>query len=83
MASISSSFDSKKFIRDLERDIKKSAEADIKKHPEKVLNEHRGERVNGHCTHCGNTEIVIHRDGKGCCSQCGQSSKVDVDVRWK
>lgn len=57
MATFKCNFDSKKFMKELERDIKKSVESDLKKHPEKILNDHVGETISATCSSCGNVKV--------------------------
>lgn len=55
-------FDSKKFMRELEKDIKKSIQQDLSRHPEKVLNDHVGECVDACCPHCDNPKWRYFQD---------------------
>ena len=76
-------FDSRKFMRELEKDIKKSVESDLRKHPEKVLNDRVGERLSAECPSCGNAEMSVIRGGKACCPKCGHTVKVNFVPSWR
>ena len=83
MASVKFNFDSKKFMRELERDIKHTVEKDIQQHPAKVLDNHVGNRIDAKCSHCGDTEVEVLSGGCVRCVKCGTVSKPDLNVRWR
>ena len=76
-------FDSKKFMRELEKDIKKSIQQDLSRHPEKVLNDHVGECVDACCPHCDNPQMEVLSGGFVRCSACGFTDRDKIELNWK
>lgn len=83
MATFKSNLDSKKFMKELERDLKKSVEADLKKHPEKVLDDHIGDTIDAECPSCNNSEMIIIRGGRARCPKCGHTDRVHLVPNWR
>ena len=83
MATFKSNFDSKKFMKELEKEIKKSVESDLKKHPEKVLNDHIGDVISTECKSCGNAEMVVARGGNVRCPKFGYTAKASLVPNWR
>lgn len=79
---MSSKFDSKRFMRDLEREIKKTVQKDLQQHPAKVLDNHIGKRVNAKCP-CGGTEVEVLPRGRVRCISCGTISVPTVNLDWR
>ena len=63
--------------------IKKDVEKDLKKHPEKVLEGHIGDIIEAYCDKCGKTTIEVLPKGKGRCTKCGQTLKIDLNITYK
>lgn len=83
MATFKCNFDSKKFMKELERDIKKSIEADLKRHPDKVLDDHVGDVISAECKSCGNNKMIVVRGGSVRCSKCGYTTKANLVPTWR
>ena len=76
-------FDSKKFMRELEKDVKKSIQQDLSRHPEKVLNDHVGECVDVCCPHCDNPQMEVLSGGFVRCPACGFTDRAKIELNWK
>ena len=81
--SVKLSFDSKSFMKDLEKELKKQVESEVKKNPSKFLKGHNGEEYSGTCPKCDHDTVVIAHDGYGKCPKCGHTAKIAFDVSWK
>ncbi|MBQ3134811.1 MAG: hypothetical protein IJB75_03245 [Oscillospiraceae bacterium] len=77
------SFDVKKFMKELEKDIKKGVEKDLKRHPEKVLDHHVGEELQGKCPSCGCGTVIVVRGGSARCPKCGHTGNVSLEPEWR
>lgn len=81
--SVKFNFDSKKLMKDLEKELKKQVESKAKKNPAKFLQGHEGEEYAGKCPKCGHGTVTITCGGYGKCSKCGNTAKIELDVSWK
>ena len=77
--SIKFSFD----LKGLEKELKRSIEKDLQKHPEQVLDDRKGEKIEAMCPKCGCTDIRIIAGGKGKCTQCQGTMKINLDINWR
>ena len=75
-------FNSKRFMRDLEREIAKRVQKDIQQHPTKVLDGYVGKRVNAECS-CGGTEAEVLPRGRERCISCGTVSVPTLNLDWR
>lgn len=80
--SVKFSFDSKKLMKDLEKELKKSVESEVKNNPKKFLKGHEGKQYSGKCPKCGHNAVIINRGGNATCPNCGHTSKVELNVSW-
>ena len=83
MATFKCNFDSKKFMKELERDIKKSVDLGGRRHIKKILNDHVGETISATCSSCGNVKVVVLRGGGVRCPKCGHTAKVNLVPDWR
>ena len=81
--SVKLNFNSKDFMKDLEKELKKQAESEVKKNPAKFLKGHEGEEDSGKCPKCGHDTFIVAKNGYGKCPKCGNTAKVAFDVSWK
>ena len=80
--SVKFSFDSKKLMKDLEKELKKSVESEARKNPGKFLKGHEGKQYSGKCPKCGHDAVRINRGGNATCPNCGHTSKVELNISW-
>ena len=82
MATFKCNFNSAKFMKDLERDIKKNIQRELSHNPAKVLHCHVGERIAAQCP-CGGTKVDVIDSGRVRCVSCGKVSSPEITVNWR
>lgn len=81
--SVKFSFNSKSFMKDLEKELKKQVESEVQKNPAKYLKGHEGKEYSGKCPKCGFDAVTITSGGYGKCPKCGNTARITFDVSWK
>ena len=81
--SVKLNFNSKDFMKNLEKELKKQVESEVKRNPDKFLKGHAGEEYSGKFPKCGHDTVTVLKNGYGKCPKCGNTAKVSFNVSWE